>query len=147
MTPLEVGLIIAAFSVAFAALLAFTVRQNGRLQELEVKYSVLSTQVSPLWAQVQSRIAADLHQPHPRYAETDNLLAKLEALTITPEERVRLNELLVARSKDMSEDVTDMQRREASLMIQVMHIVVMEARNIVTVVLAWLGVHLHLLKR
>jgi len=138
MTGLEVGLIVAAFSIVLTAILAYLVRQSAHMQDMRDEITILKTQVSPLWAQVQSRIAADLHHPHPRYFEMDKLLEKLEALTITPEERSRLEVLLVQRSTDMHEDITDIQRKEAKLMSQVMHIVVLEAKGLTGALIAWI---------
>jgi len=102
---------------------------NAQLVEMRINISELKTQVSPLWAKVQAQISADLHHPNPRYFEMDKLLEKLEALTISHEERERLKELLLERSLDMHEDITDEQRQKAQLMIQVMALVLMEAKD------------------
>ena len=93
--------------------------------------SILSTQVSPLWARVQSQIASELHHPHPRYAEMDKLLEKLEAKPdeLDDVERARLKTLLLERSIDMHEDITDSQRSSAKLMIGVMDKVLIEKAN------------------
>jgi hypothetical protein len=137
MTTLEVGLIVAAFSVAMAGILAYLVRQSAHMQDMRDEITVLKTQVSPLWAQVQSRIALDLHHPHPRYFEMDTLLEKLESLTITPDERERLDLLLHQRSTDMSPDISEIQRTEAKAMTQVMRIVVLEAKGLMGALFAW----------
>jgi hypothetical protein len=142
MSGLEVGLIVAAFSIILGAIIAYNVRQASHMQDMREEIAILRTQVSPLWAQIQTRIAADLHHPHPRYFEMDKLLEKLESLTISPQERLRLEALLLERASDMHEDITEVQRKEAKLMSQVMHIVVLEAKGITGVILAWCALHL-----
>jgi hypothetical protein len=83
---------------------------------------VLGTQMSPLWAQVQARIASELHHPHERYKEMDTLLEKLESKpsVLTVPERNRLKELLSQRTQDFHEDITPQQRSSAALMLGVM---------------------------
>jgi hypothetical protein len=125
MSALVIGLIIAAFSI----LLGILVTGLYKLLSMAQDIAILKTQVSPLWAQIQTRIAVDLHHPHPRYIEMDGLLEKLENLTITLEERKRLEILLQERSIDMHEDISELQRKEAKLMNQVMHIVLIEAKK------------------
>lgn len=98
----------------------------ARVLDLQLEVRQLTTQISPLWARVQAQIAADLHQPHPRYAEMDKLLEKLEGLVITIDERSRLKVLLIARSQDMHVDITQDQREKAALMIMVMDAVLKE---------------------
>jgi hypothetical protein len=115
--------IIAGMVVAlFVALLASVSLIYSRIRSMEIKMAELSTQVSPLWAQVQSRIAKELHHPHIRYKEMDLLLEKLEAkpLELSSDERARLKELLKHRSKDMHPDITMQQRSSAALMLGVM---------------------------
>ena len=129
MSALETGILVAAFSVCLAAILAFVVRLNGRLNEFDKVITRLDTQVSPLWAQVQARISSDLHHPHPRYFEMDILLEKLEALTITNDERERLKVLLRERSVDMHEDISESQRQSAKIMSGVMDKVVLESKE------------------
>ena len=138
--PLGPAAAIAA--VILSAILAYFVRVNAQLKKQSEEITELKTKVSPLWAQIQSRIASDLHQPHPRYMEMDQLLEKLEALTITKDERARLGVLLQLRSQDMSGDVSEIQRHEANLMMQVMHIVVLEAKGIIGTAAIWISVHL-----
>jgi hypothetical protein len=121
--------LVAAFAVVLTAIIAFLVRIDSRLQDHDQKLAILGTQVSPLWAKIQKQIAGDLHQPHPRYFEMDDLLEKLEKLTITTGERRRLKVLLVERSHDMHPDITEAQRQKAELMIKVMDIVVQEAED------------------
>jgi len=126
----------AGFGAVVSMYLEARKSRTDELKELEQaivainsRLDILSTQVSPLWARVQSEIAGELHHPHPRYAEMDTLLEKLEALLITEDERVRLKELLVQRSLDMHEDITDSQRASAKLMIGVMDKVLKETND------------------
>jgi hypothetical protein len=141
MSGLEIGLIVAAFSIILGAIIAYNVRQAGHIADMREEIAILRTRVSPLWAQIQTRIATDLHHPHPRYLEMDTLLEKLELLTITPAERERLEVLLLDRSLDMHDDITEVQRKEAQLMSQVMHIVVLESKGMTALILGWLAVH------
>ncbi|MGC2234271.1 MAG: hypothetical protein WBA09_22410 [Candidatus Acidiferrum sp.] len=129
MTGLEQGLLISCFSVSLAGLLAYVVRLNTRMGEQDKEIEILKTKISPLWMQVQARISSDLHHPSPRYLEMDALLEKLEALTITDEERTRLKVLLEERSTDMHAEINDEQRAKAKLMIGVMDLVLDEARE------------------
>jgi len=129
MSTVEIGIVIAAFSVLLTALLAFVVRLNARLNDFDKIITRLDTQVSPLWAQVQARISSDLHHPHPRYFEMDTLLEKLEALKISDTERDRLKVLLRERSVDMHEDISESQRQSAKIMSGVMDKVVLENKG------------------
>jgi hypothetical protein len=93
------------------------------------RLDILATQVSPLWARVQSQIANELHHPNLRYAEMDKLLEKLESLDITSEERARLKELLLQRSVDTHSDIDDDQRSSALIMVSVMGKVLKETKE------------------
>lgn len=101
----------------------------NKIRAQTIVLASIGLQVSPLWARVQAKVAADLHHPHPRYAEMDVFLEKLEShpMTISQEERTRLKELLHERSLDMHEDITLKQRQEAQLMSIVMDLVEIEA--------------------
>jgi hypothetical protein len=129
MSELSQGLTIAAFSVILAAILAFIVRLNGRIDALTVSTAKLETQISPFWASVQAQISKDLHRPHERYREMDRLLEKLEGLVITDPERNRLKALLLERSVDMHADITEDQRMRSRLMIPLMDMVTEEAKQ------------------
>jgi hypothetical protein len=127
--PTVNSMLIASFGIVLAAALTYFVRINAKMNDQAVEIATLKTQVSPLWAQVQARIAADLHHPHPRYFEMDGLLEKLEALTITPDERARLKALLNERAHDMHPEINADQRKKAAFMIQVMDLVLVEAKE------------------
>lgn len=133
MTPTEnsilIGVVVAAFGAGFTAIFAYLRTLNADIVSIKVAMSKLDTQVSPLWAKVQAQISADLHHPHPQYKEMDDLLEKLEAITITSEERARLEVLLVQRSHDMSPMISNSQRESAVIMIQVMKKVLREAEE------------------
>ena len=99
------------------------VKENDEWKaKVETALTTLGTQMSPLWAQVQARIASELHHPHPRYKEMDGLLEKLETkpTTISMEERTELKGLLGQRAVDMHPDITPQQRSSAALMLGVM---------------------------
>lgn len=92
--------------------------------------AVLSAQINPFWARVQEQAASDLHHPHPRYAETDALLEKLERSAISIPDLDRLKALLQDRSVDTHEEITPKQRLEAKIMISgLMELVVIEAAS------------------
>jgi hypothetical protein len=129
MSALLQGIFVAAFSIILTAILAYLHRLNERMGEFAISIKELQTQMSPFWAIVQAKISKDLHHPSVRYAEMDGLLEKLEALTITLDERERLKALLVERSTDRHEDITDDQRMKAGLMIPLMELVVDEAKG------------------
>jgi hypothetical protein len=137
MEPLVNSLLIAAFTILLTAILAFLVRVNNQkkaelkelrdqVEELRRAMATVNTQMSPLWARVQAQIATDLHHPNVRYAEMDGLLEKLDTLKITTDERLRLKVLLVERSKDIHEDISQEQREKAAFMVTVMDMVLAE---------------------
>jgi hypothetical protein len=123
------GIIVGVAVALFATMLVAIGALYARLRDIEKQMAVVTTQVSPLWARVQAQISSDLHHPHPRYFEMDKLLERLEALTITTAERVRLKELLGERAVDMHPDITESQRKAARAMIPVMDLVVLEAQG------------------
>ena len=129
MTSLEVGLIVAGFSVTLASVFAMFVRISNRMRDFETLVTQLDTKVSPLWARVQTVIAQDLHHPLKQFAEMDKLLEELESLIISEEGRNRLKVLLIERSVDMDPIITNSQRESAKLMIHVMDKVVQESRG------------------
>jgi hypothetical protein len=117
------------FGTVLSGLIAFLVYVQKQITEMRMEVTKLTTQMSPLWAKVQAKIAADLHQPHERYVEMDKLLEKLEALTLTEDERNRLKVLLLERSRDFHHDITEGQRQKAKLMGQVMDLVLLESKE------------------
>lgn len=98
-----------------------------RLFKMDAQLAVLGTQVSPLWAAVQSKIAKDLTHPSVQFHEMDELLRRLEALTITPKERQRLHDLLIERTTSVDPEVSEAEKESAKLMIGVMDKVLKEA--------------------
>jgi hypothetical protein len=127
MNPVFVYVLGGSMVTLLGAVLNYCVRINKRQDEANDRLTKLETQIMPLWARVQAQISADLHRPHPRYFEMDKLLEKLEALTITDPERGRLKHLLLERSVDKSEGISQAQREKARLMVLVMDIVLLEA--------------------
>jgi hypothetical protein len=127
----SVALIVLSTGLALVSTL-YVQSRNSRLRlskendEWKIKVDAalitLGTQMSPLWAQVQTRIASELHHPHPRYHEMDVLLEKLESkpTLITNNERSRLRELLSQRAVDTHPDITPQQKSSAALMLGVM---------------------------
>jgi hypothetical protein len=127
-SQLLVGLIVAALSGFTSLLVMLYLNISGRLRLMEIGLATVNTQVSPLWAQVQSKVAQELHHDDPRYAEMDGLLERLIALKITTAERARLKQLLVQRVVDPT--VGAEEQKSAKLMIAVMEKVLVEATTI-----------------
>lgn len=98
---------------------------------IETRMAVLNTQVSPLWLVAQQKLSADLHHHGERYEEMDALLEELDAMTIDdfPGHRGRLEELLVHRSTDIHEDITQDQRDSAVALLIIMKKVITEAKT------------------
>jgi hypothetical protein len=134
-------IIIGCVSAVFAAMLGLIVKMRRQeinelknslqaleksVNELRVTTAAISTQVSPLWARVQAQISEDLHHPAPQYREMDELLERLDNLTITPPGRDRLKILLIARSKDVDPEINQEQRDKAVFMVSVMDMVLAE---------------------
>lgn len=98
-----------------------------RLGKIEAQLGILGTQVSPLWAAVQSKIVKDLTHPSVQFHEMDELLRRLDALTITDLERARLDYLLKERRVSTDPEVTAIERKKANVMIDIMDLVLDEA--------------------
>jgi hypothetical protein len=101
---------------------------SRRINSLEISFATVDTKVSPLWAQVQSKVAQELHHDDPKYAEMDGLLEDLIALRITSSDRVHLKALLLQRADDP--EVSLEEQKSARLMIAVMEKVLIEASTI-----------------
>ena len=98
-----------------------------RLENLDKQLEVLQVKIAPFWAAAQTKIAKDLTHPSEQFHEMDALLRKLEALEITTSDRTRLHTLLQERSVSVDAEVTDMERKKALIMIQLMDVVIDEA--------------------
>lgn len=92
----------------------------AKVEELQKELLVLKTQVSPLWAVVQSTIVRELTHPSPQFHEMDELMHKLEALTIEPGERFRLMVMLDERITSNDPEVTDSEKDSAQILKLVM---------------------------
>ena len=90
-----------------------------RLRDNELAIAELQTKVSPFWASIQTKIADALHQPDIQHADTDNLLEKLEARTITPNEQTRLERKLETMVTTAPIDVAE----KAKVLLTVMPLV------------------------
>jgi hypothetical protein len=99
------------------------------VSELKSQISVVNTQVSPFCALVQKQMSGELHHPHPRYKTADDLLEKLDDVSISDPERVELKALMLERSIDMHEDITPKQRLAAAAIIPIMDLVLQEAKD------------------
>ena len=88
------------------------------LYKIGNRLSVLEIQVTPLWATLQKQVADALHHPHSKDKETDGLLEKLEALTLTQEERGRLEVLL--KTKTTNPEESDQEKKRADLLLFLM---------------------------
>lgn len=103
------------------------VKDVARIGALESRVEMLNMQLSPFWAAVQTKIAADLTHPSPQFAEMDSLLRSLQNLTIGSAERDRLEVLLHQRAVTDDPEVSEDEKKSARLMIGVMEKVVIEA--------------------
>lgn len=101
-----------------------------RIELLERTIVEVTTQVKPLWAAVQAKIARDLTHPSPQFQEMDDLLKKLNLLDITDEERVRLGVLLDERIVSTDPEVSEDEKDSARLMKGVMEKVIGEAAHV-----------------
>ena len=95
------------------------------LWKIQGRLSVLETQVTPLWSSLQRDVSQALHHPHPESKEMDDLLEKLELLTISKVEREKLIGLLRAIVNDESQ--TKEERNHAELLLFIMPRVLLEA--------------------
>jgi len=104
--------------------IAFFVSINKRLNQLEKDSDVAKFQLIPLWAHVQKVLSADVHHDDPKFKEPDDLIDKLQNLTITFPERTRLKELLSERVVDPA--VTELESKKAKALIAIMDVVLIE---------------------
>ena len=123
------GTIVTVYLRRASVIAAEAKEQEKWRKEVDKNMAVLLTQVSPLWAAVQSKIAKDLTHPHVQFKEMDELLRQLEAMEITDDGRERLHELLRERSTSQDPEVSDEERNSARLMIGIMEKVVAEAAD------------------
>lgn len=105
MTLEKFGLIL--LPVIVVALLAAVGGLLARIRKSELAIVELQTKVSPFWASIQTKVADALHQPDIQHADTDNLLEKLEARTITPEEQAKLERKLETMVTTSPTDVAE----------------------------------------
>ena len=68
--------------------------------------------VAPFWEVLQTQMADSLHHPHPESRELDKLLEELEALTLTPGRRLKLESLLRQKAADTKEGKDERNRAE-----------------------------------
>jgi hypothetical protein len=101
----------------------------ARISALESRVEMLNMQLSPFWAAVQTKIAADLTHPSVQFQEMDALLRSLQNLTIGSAERDRLEVLLHQRAVTDDPEVSEDEKKSARLMIGVMEKVISEARG------------------
>jgi hypothetical protein len=70
--------------------LLVTLQRGKRLKNIENHMA----EMSPFWKTFQTKVVSKLHHPHIDSQELDQLLEKLEALTLSKEERKKLISLL-----------------------------------------------------
>lgn len=97
-----------------------------KLEGMEKQILTLTTQLSPFWAAVQSKIARDLLHPSVQFTEMDVLLHKLERFDISVSERNRLHTLIKQRIVSSDPEVTEEEKKSAEIMEVVMNKVLME---------------------
>lgn len=133
------------FLVLFGALLSFMAfafwryRDSVNKQRAEDRIKIdglvadvraLQMQTAPFWQAMQNKLIDDLTHPDVKFAEMDELLARLEALAITPEETERLVHLLHHRIDSGDPEVSEDEKESAEIMILVMGKVISEAKQI-----------------
>lgn len=62
----------------------------------------------PFWKTFQTKVVSKLHHPHPESKELDNLMEKLESLTLSVEEKCRLKVMLQKITEDPKSDERDL---------------------------------------
>jgi hypothetical protein len=72
---------------------------------------------TPFWGAYQKIVADSLHHPHPESAVLDKYLEELEALSLTPQRRDELEELLRRKRDDQNESPKERDRAEQLLFI------------------------------
>jgi len=101
-------------------------KNSEEIEKMKARIAELEFPVKLLWANKQREFSEALHHPHAKDHEMDELLEKLNKIDITPDEVDRLKVLLLARSKDMSDDVSEEERIIAARMAGVMNETVLE---------------------
>lgn len=76
------------------------------------------------WAALQTRMVDLLHHPDARSQKLDRLLEELEALTLTPERTLELEEILEKKAKNPKESKEE--RNRAEFLLIAMREVVLE---------------------
>ncbi len=76
------------------------------------------------WAALQTRMVDLLHHPDPRSHKLDKLLEELEALTLTPERTLELEDILERKAKNPKESKDE--RNRAEFLLIAMREVVLE---------------------
>jgi hypothetical protein len=98
-----------------------------RVVEWDARWATLSSDVSPLFATLQKKLSADLTHPEEKFHAADELMRKLEALTITEPERQQLT--LVLQQRAVDETVSAIERSKAKIMLELMDLVLGEAAD------------------
>lgn len=103
------------------SLLAATLLSAGFATLLLIGTMGLGTPPS-LLARLMEGLVTELTHPHPRYAETDELLQEMMETPNrqSPENRAKLKTLLEARAVDMDPEITEAERKSANLMLSIM---------------------------
>lgn len=96
------------------------------ISRIRNKLRVVALTNNPFWATFQTQIVDTLHHPHLASYEMDQLLEKLEKLTITDDERLDLE----GRLREISLSHQDLKERErAELLLFTMPRVLRESVN------------------
>jgi hypothetical protein len=102
--------------------------KKKQVEENAKRLTILETQITPFWQSLQTKLGEALHHPHPESFEKDQLLEKLEKLTISPEERDRLNILLTAVAVNPA--LSTEERAQAKMLLLVMPVVTSERHEL-----------------
>jgi hypothetical protein len=121
--PTVVSVLVASLGAASAMLL----RMGGRIRDLELDMVAVKLKGEPYWAVAQQILSKKLtHKGHPR---VDELLVRLNALTITQAEKIELKNLLNERLTDFTGEITADERACIPHFLWIMDQVILEKES------------------
>lgn len=88
-------------------------------ENIASRISILETKVEVVWKGVAFDLAQVLHQPHPEYAERDDLLEKLLSDEISSTELLRLRDILKNTVGSIHDEGNYGERVAASMLMRI----------------------------
>jgi hypothetical protein len=104
-------------------------KKQKTLDQLQQEVAALKTQMSPLWATIQAKLADALHHPHPESRELDGYLEKLEKLILKPDELPRLRQLLQEIIESPKPDIDE--KAKAQMLLLAIPLATGERHNLI----------------